>query len=67
MDRFTRVLEEFLALSQFILITHNKKTITKADSLYGVTMEEAGISKILSAKLTAPEAASYRPASPVAA
>ena len=50
-DRFTRVLEEFLVLSQFILITHNKKTITKADSLYGVTMEEAGISKILSAKL----------------
>jgi chromosome segregation protein len=50
-DRFTRVLEEFLALSQFILVTHNKKTITKADSLYGVTMEEAGISKILSAKL----------------
>ncbi|MBI4597698.1 MAG: chromosome segregation protein SMC [Candidatus Omnitrophica bacterium] len=51
-DRFTRVLEEFLTLSQFILITHNKKTITKADCLYGVTMEEAGISKILSAKLS---------------
>ncbi len=51
-DRFTRVLEEFLSLSQFILITHNKKTITKADSLYGVTMEEAGISKILSARLS---------------
>ncbi len=51
-DRFTHVLEEFLALSQFILITHNKKTITKADSLYGVTMQEPGISKILSAKLT---------------
>ncbi len=50
-DRFTRVLEEFLALSQFILITHNKKTITKADSLYGVTMSEPGISQILSAKL----------------
>ena len=56
-DRFTRVLEEFLLLSQFILITHNKKTITKADSLYGVTMEEPGISKILSAKLTNAEAA----------
>ncbi len=50
-DRFTRVLEEFLVLSQFILITHNKKTITKADSLYGVTMGEPGISQILSAKL----------------
>ncbi|MBI2174780.1 MAG: hypothetical protein HYU33_06250, partial [Candidatus Omnitrophica bacterium] len=51
-DRFTKVLAGFLSLSQFILITHNKKTITKADSLYGVTMEEPGISKILSAKLT---------------
>ena len=51
-DRFTAVLEEFLNLSQFILITHNKKTITKADSLYGVTMEQPGISKIVSVKLT---------------
>jgi len=62
-DRFTNVLEEFLALSQFILITHNKKTITKADSLYGVTMEEPGISKILSAKLTKPS----EPPAPAAA
>lgn len=61
-DRFTRVLEEFLALSQFILITHNKKTITKADSLYGVTMEEPGISKILSAKLTSAPTPSPAPA-----
>ena len=50
-DRFTKVLEEFLSLSQFILITHNKKTITKADCLYGVTMEQPGISKIVSVKL----------------
>ncbi len=63
-DRFTRVLEEFLALSQFILITHNKKTITKADSLYGVTMEEPGVSKILSAKLTKTPAASAPVAAP---
>jgi len=57
-DRFTRVLEEFLTLSQFILITHNKKTITRADSLYGVTMQEPGISKILSAKLSKTESSS---------
>jgi chromosome segregation protein len=56
-DRFTRVLDEFLELSQFILITHNKKTITKADSLYGVTMAEAGVSSVLSAKLKQPNAA----------
>jgi len=51
-DRFTKALEEFLSLSQFILITHNKKTITKADCLYGVTMEQPGMSKIVSVKLT---------------
>lgn len=61
-DRFTRVLEEFLVLSQFILITHNKKTITKADSLYGVTMQEAGISKVLSAKLQQSRGESAPPA-----
>ena len=63
-DRFTKVLEEFLALSQFILITHNKKTITKADCLYGVTMQEAGISKILSAKLTKAGGRQAKPAKP---
>jgi len=70
-DRFTKVLEEFLSLSQFILITHNKKTITKADSLYGVTMEQPGISKIVSVKLTKSQVAApppaTEPASPVAA
>ncbi|MDP3702995.1 MAG: hypothetical protein Q8R78_01190, partial [Candidatus Omnitrophota bacterium] len=66
-DRFTGVLEEFLALSQFILITHNKKTITRADSLYGVTMEEAGVSKLLSAKLTKTPTPSLSPAVPVSA
>jgi chromosome segregation protein len=54
-DRFTTVLEEFLQLSQFILVTHNKTTIAKADSLYGVTMQEPGLSQIISAKLTQPE------------
>jgi chromosome segregation protein len=62
-DRFTRVLEEFLSLSQFILITHNKKTITKADSLYGVTMEQPGISKLVSVKLRAKRATAETPGS----
>ncbi len=63
-DRFTKVLEEFLSLSQFILITHNKKTITKADSLYGVTMEQPGISKVVSVKLTTRAKPSEAPAAP---
>jgi chromosome segregation protein len=43
--RFTAVIREFLDLSQFIIITHSKKTMACADVLYGVTMQESGISK----------------------
>jgi chromosome segregation protein len=43
--RFTAVLHEFLDRSQFILITHSKRTMTVADVLYGITMQESGISK----------------------
>jgi chromosome segregation protein len=49
-NRFIRVLRRFLEHSQFIIITHNKRTIGMADVLYGVTMEEHGISKIVSVK-----------------
>ncbi len=49
-NRFVRVLQRFLAHSQFIVITHNKRTIGMADVLYGVTMEEHGVSKIVSVK-----------------
>jgi chromosome segregation protein len=49
-NRFIRVLQRFLARSQFIIITHNKRTIGMADVLYGVTMEEHGVSKIVSVK-----------------
>jgi chromosome segregation protein len=43
--RFTAVLREFLDLSQFIIVTHSKKTMACADVLYGITMQESGISK----------------------
>ncbi len=49
-NRFVRVLQRFIANSQFIVITHNKRTIGMADVLYGVTMQERGISKIVSVK-----------------
>jgi len=49
-NRFIRVLQRFIHHSQFIIITHNKRTIGMADVLYGVTMEEHGISKIVSVK-----------------
>ncbi|MEX0642018.1 MAG: chromosome segregation protein SMC [Pirellulales bacterium] len=48
--RFTAVLREFLSFTQFIVITHSKKTMAGADTLYGVTMEESGVSKRVSVR-----------------
>lgn len=50
-DRFVQVLKTFLDSTQFLIITHNRKTIAMGDSLYGVTMEEAGVSKLVSVKV----------------
>jgi len=49
--RFLRVLKEFCKSTQFIVVTHNRKTMEAAESLYGVTMEEAGVSKLVSVRL----------------
>ncbi|MCC7518234.1 MAG: chromosome segregation protein SMC [Verrucomicrobiae bacterium] len=48
--RFIGMLQRFLEQSQFLIITHNKRTIAMADALYGVTMEERGVSKIVSVR-----------------
>jgi chromosome segregation protein len=45
------MVKEMSRQSQFILITHNKRTMEIADTLYGVTMEEPGISKLVSVKM----------------
>jgi chromosome segregation protein len=50
-DRFLTVLESFLKSTQFIVVTHNRKTIARGDTLYGVTMQEAGVSKVVSVQL----------------
>lgn len=50
-DRYSRMLGDFSQTSQFIVITHNKKTISRANVMYGITMEQSGMSKIVSVKL----------------
>jgi chromosome segregation protein len=50
--RFLRVLRELTTQTQFIVITHNRKTMDSADVLYGVTMEEPGLSRLVSVKLS---------------
>ncbi|MBI4364661.1 MAG: chromosome segregation protein SMC [Candidatus Latescibacteria bacterium] len=49
-DRFVLLLREFSRNTQFIVVTHNKKTMEVADCLYGVTMEEPGVSKLVSVR-----------------
>ena len=49
--RFNEIVREMTTFSQFIVITHNKATMAVADTLFGVTMEEPGVSKLVSVRL----------------
>ena len=61
-DRFVGVLRDFLSSTQFIVVTHSKKTMASATTLYGVTMEESGVSKRVSVRFES-TAAAVRPSS----
>lgn len=50
-DRFAAYLKKVAAHTQFIIITHRKNTMTVADALYGVAMEDTAVSKVLTLKL----------------
>lgn len=50
-DRFTKILNSFSDNTQFIIVTHNKRTMESANALYGVTMEEEGVSKLVSVRI----------------
>ncbi|MBQ8211541.1 MAG: AAA family ATPase, partial [Treponema sp.] len=50
-ERFAQYLKRFSKVTQFIVITHRKPTMELADALYGVTMEEKGVSRTVSVKL----------------
>lgn len=54
--RFNEMLREISKISQFIVITHNKLTMTEADRLYGITMQEPGMSKLVSVDFQGDEA-----------
>ncbi|MFA6134747.1 MAG: chromosome segregation protein SMC [Phycisphaerae bacterium] len=49
-DRFTRLVQEFISTSQFLIISHSKRTIAMANVLYGVTMQEPGVSRRISVR-----------------
>jgi len=53
--RFTRLLDEFKATTQFLVITHNPRTMQSADAVYGVTMQEPGVSTIVGVRLAEAE------------
>ncbi len=53
-ERLTRLLKEMSEKTQFIVITHAKRTMEAAQSLYGVTMQEPGVSKLVSVRFEQP-------------
>ena len=58
-DRYIKILRDFSTNTQFIVVTHNKRTMAAADTLYGVTMEEEGVSKLVAVDFNRETVAKY--------
>jgi len=56
-DKFINMIKDFADDTQFLIVTHNKKTMEAANTLYGVTMQEDGVSKVVAVKIKQEEAA----------
>jgi len=52
LDRFNDLVKEMSEHSQFVIVTHNKKTMQAAEVLYGITMAEPGVSKVVSVRMS---------------
>jgi chromosome segregation protein len=63
--RFVNLLREFGRMSQFVVITHNKKTVTGANALLGVTMEESGVTKVIAVRLEHSDGKVPAPVAPI--
>jgi chromosome segregation protein len=61
--RFLKMLDKFIEKSQFVIVTHNKRTMRRADIMYGVTMEEFGVSKPVGMKMSGDDESRKRRAS----
>ena len=49
-DKFTKILRDFSKDTQFIVVTHNKRTMETASNIFGITMQEKGVSKVVAVK-----------------
>jgi chromosome segregation protein len=61
-DRFVAMLRQFAGRSQFLIVSHNKKTMEACDVMYGVTMEDSGVSQMISVDFRKAESAAAAPA-----
>jgi chromosome segregation protein len=60
-SRFLKMIRHFSEETQFVVITHNKRTMAEADYLYGITMEEPGVSSLVSVSLESRDEAREEP------